>query len=76
MIPLSIHGYKDIVCNICNFAQPLDARPDVLAMNKDGAGGAVPLQQQPPPGGTPQGWGNGQPPAQPPGANQAPMRYG
>lgn len=76
VIPLSMHGYQDVVCNICNFAQPLQARQDVLAMKKgaDGSGG-VPLQQ-PPPSSTPQGWGGGQPPPQGPGQNHAPMRYG
>lgn len=77
VIPLSIHGYQDIVCNICNFAQPLQARQDVLSMKRDGeggGGGGVPLQQQPPQG-APQGWGGQQPPAAGQ-QSQAPMRYG
>uniref|UniRef100_A0A0B7K312 Zinc-ribbon 15 domain-containing protein n=1 Tax=Bionectria ochroleuca TaxID=29856 RepID=A0A0B7K312_BIOOC len=28
LIPFTISGYKDIVCHICNHAQPLEARPD------------------------------------------------
>ncbi|KAI0473859.1 hypothetical protein GGR56DRAFT_649347 [Xylariaceae sp. FL0804] len=77
--PLSIHGYQDVVCHICNFSQPLENRPDVLNMKHDGsAGGAnMPMQNQgPPPQGPPQGWGGapgggGGPPQQ-----QQPMRYG
>ncbi|KAJ9151878.1 hypothetical protein NKR23_g2643 [Pleurostoma richardsiae] len=75
VIPLSFHGYEDIVCQICNFAQPLDHRQDVQAMKH--GGGGVPLQPQgqpPPGGGPPQGWNGGQPQAQPQG--QHPMRYG
>lgn len=71
-----MHGYVDVVCNICHFAQPLQNRPDVQSMKKDGSG-AVPLQQVPPQGaaaggggGPPPGWGNAPPPG------QQPMRYG
>uniref|UniRef100_A0A8H7N7C5 Zinc-ribbon 15 domain-containing protein n=1 Tax=Bionectria ochroleuca TaxID=29856 RepID=A0A8H7N7C5_BIOOC len=38
LIPFTISGYKDIVCHICNHAQPLEARPDVQAMANGGAG--------------------------------------
>ncbi|KAI9055083.1 hypothetical protein LZ554_000048 [Drepanopeziza brunnea f. sp. 'monogermtubi'] len=72
VIPLSIHGYEDVVCSICNFAQPLKNRQDVMAMK----GGGVPLQHQPPPpgGGPPAGWaGPGQPGAPKPQQN---MQYG
>ncbi|TVY80376.1 hypothetical protein LSUE1_G005034 [Lachnellula suecica] len=63
VLPLSIHGYEDVVCSICNFAQPLQNRQDVMAqMNGGGGGGGVPLQHQPPPGqGPPPGWGGGAP---------------
>ncbi|TVY43461.1 hypothetical protein LSUB1_G001582 [Lachnellula subtilissima] len=58
VVPLSIHGYEDIVCSICNFAEPLQNRQDVVAQMNGGGGGAVPLQHQPPPGGgPPPGWG-------------------
>jgi len=53
VIPLSMKGYQDVVCHICNFAQPLENRQDVIAM-RHGGGGGMPLQQQqggPPPGG-------------------------
>ncbi|KAJ0104153.1 hypothetical protein J7T55_000504 [Diaporthe amygdali] len=74
VIPLSMKGYEDVTCHICNFAQPLQARPDVQSMKRDGEGGGVPLQQQPPPQqGPPPGW-NGQSPPQPE-PNQG-MRYG
>ncbi|KUI70332.1 hypothetical protein VM1G_05995 [Cytospora mali] len=73
-LPLSIHGYVDIVCNICNFSQPLEQRQDVQSMKRDGADGAVPLQQQPQQAqGPPQGWGEGQ---APPPQGQQPMRFG
>lgn len=69
VIPLSIHGYEDVTCNICNFAQPLERRQDVLQM-KGGAGGpGVPLQPQGPPGAPHQGWQGGQPDP------NAPMNY-
>lgn len=72
VIPLSIKGYTDISCHICNFQQPLEHRPDVQAM-KGGGGGGMPMQPQ---GGQPYGAPQGQwgPPGQP-GPNQ-PMRYG
>ncbi|KAL1896882.1 hypothetical protein Sste5346_004516 [Sporothrix stenoceras] len=28
VIPLSIHGYEDVTCHICNYAQPLEHRQD------------------------------------------------
>ncbi|KAK3934951.1 hypothetical protein QBC46DRAFT_398614 [Diplogelasinospora grovesii] len=77
VLPLSIHGYQDVSCDICNFQQPLEHRPDVQAMRHGGVGGGVPLQPQggPPPGapvknGPPQGWGNQGP------NPQQPMHYG
>ncbi|KAI1475679.1 hypothetical protein F4774DRAFT_395971 [Daldinia eschscholtzii] len=77
VVPLSIHGYQDVVCHICNFAQPLEHRPDAQVMHRGGGGGNnVPMQNQPPvPQGPPQqgpppGWGQGPP------QGQAPMRYG
>lgn len=60
VIPLSVHGYEDVVCSICNFAQPLPNRQDVIAMKDGGGGGGVPLQHQQQ-GGPPAGWGGGQP---------------
>ncbi|PHH86823.1 hypothetical protein CDD83_9705 [Cordyceps sp. RAO-2017] len=50
LIPFSIKGYKDVSCHICSFNQPLENRPDVMAMANGGAGGQ-PQQhyQQPPP---------------------------
>jgi len=77
VIPLSVHGYEDVVCSICNFAQPLPNRQDVIAMKDGGGGGGVPLQHQQQGGGPPAGWGGG-----PPGGGQgAPkpqqnMQYG
>ncbi|KAI5865869.1 hypothetical protein GGS23DRAFT_554388 [Durotheca rogersii] len=74
VVPLSFHGYEDVVCSICNFAQPLEHRPDVHAMRRGAAPAGIPMQNQPPgppkPGVPPPGWGQG-----PPGG-QAPMRYG
>ncbi|KAG5751604.1 hypothetical protein H9Q69_011308 [Fusarium xylarioides] len=61
LIPLSISGYVDVACRICNFHQPLANRPDVKAVTSGGGGGPPPQQYAPPHGG-PQG--------------QAPMRYG
>ncbi|KAF4985042.1 hypothetical protein FGRMN_11283 [Fusarium graminum] len=52
LIPLSISGYTDVACRICNFHQPLDNRPDVKAMAN---GGAPPQQHYGPPQGAPQG---------------------
>ncbi|KAK6582777.1 hypothetical protein PZA11_005185 [Diplocarpon coronariae] len=66
VVPLSVHGYEDVVCSICNFAQPLQNRQDVVAQRN--GGGGVPLQNQPQPnGGAPPGWGGG-----PPGDQVAP----
>ncbi|KKA29964.1 hypothetical protein TD95_003778 [Thielaviopsis punctulata] len=46
VIPLSLKGYTDISCHICNFAQPLANRPDVQAMIGGGGNpGAVPMPQ-------------------------------
>ncbi|KAI7773837.1 hypothetical protein LA080_009829 [Diaporthe eres] len=72
VIPLSIKGYEEVACPICNTHQPLQQRPDVQSMKKDAAGGGVPLQQQQPPPqqGGPEGWGGQQPPR-----NDG-MRYG
>ncbi|CZS93706.1 uncharacterized protein RCO7_09455 [Rhynchosporium graminicola] len=81
VIPLSIHGYEDVVCSICNFAQPLPNRQDVIAMKDGGGGGGVLLQHQQQPGGAPAGWGGGGPGAGPSGGPGAPkpqqnMHYG
>ncbi|KAI0999342.1 hypothetical protein K3495_g8854 [Podosphaera aphanis] len=46
VLPLSIHGYEDVVCSICRFAQPLSSRPDLIGQ-RDGQGG-VTLQTYPP----------------------------
>ncbi|KAI1259490.1 hypothetical protein F5Y18DRAFT_433203 [Xylariaceae sp. FL1019] len=62
VVPLSISGYHDVVCHICNFAQPLENRPDVQQMK---GGNHIPMQNQ----GPPQGWNNGPP------HGQAPMQY-
>lgn len=62
IIPLSISGYTDVACRICNFHQPLENRPDVKAMMNSGS------NQVPPQGGVQYG-------APPPGANPQ-MRYG
>ncbi|SPO07658.1 uncharacterized protein DNG_10353 [Cephalotrichum gorgonifer] len=59
IIPLSIKGYKDVACHICNFRQPLENRPDVTAMQ----GGARPPQPGPN-GAMNQGW-QGAPSGQP-----------
>ncbi|KXJ91207.1 hypothetical protein Micbo1qcDRAFT_162828 [Microdochium bolleyi] len=71
VLPLSFKGYQDVICRVCNFAQPLENRPDV--QNMRGGGGQVPLQQpqyHPGGGGPPPGWGGGPPP------QQQGMRYG
>ncbi|KAJ4308274.1 hypothetical protein N0V84_012195 [Fusarium piperis] len=60
VVPLSISGYTDVACRICNFHQPLQNRPDVKAMANGGA--------------PPQGQNYGPPQGQPHG--QQPMRYG
>ncbi|KAI0391474.1 hypothetical protein F5Y17DRAFT_405956 [Xylariaceae sp. FL0594] len=65
VLPLSFKGYHDVVCHICNFAQPLENRPDVMNMRGGGGGNNIPMQNQ----GPHQGWGGGPPP------NQAPMQY-
>ncbi|KAG6017702.1 hypothetical protein E4U43_000380 [Claviceps pusilla] len=50
LIPFTIHGYKDVSCNICQFQQPLKNRPDVMAMaNGGGNQGPPPPQQGGPP---------------------------
>ncbi|CRK12370.1 hypothetical protein HYQ45_013802 [Verticillium longisporum] len=54
VVPLSMKGYTDVVCSICNFAQPLENRPDVMGM-ANGGGGGYPVP--PPQGHPPQGWG-------------------
>ncbi|KAM0335304.1 hypothetical protein ACHAQA_000349 [Verticillium albo-atrum] len=59
VVPLSMKGYTDVVCSICNFAQPLENRPDVMGMaNGGGGGGGYPQPQ----GHAPQGWGQQPPP--------------
>jgi hypothetical protein len=75
VIPLSMHGYEDVTCSICNFAQPLEHRQDVQQM-RGGGGQGVLLQPQgpyPPQGGPAQGWG-GSPVNGPPDPNK-PMNY-
>ncbi|RAL68210.1 hypothetical protein DID88_008914 [Monilinia fructigena] len=67
VLPLSFHAYEDIVCSICNFAQPLQNRQDV--QSQINGGGQVPLQNQPPSGGggpANPGWGGGPPGGKPP----------
>lgn len=54
IVPLSIHGYDDIVCSICRFAEPLQNRPDVVDMAKRMQEGGMPMQ--PGPNGPNQGW--------------------
>jgi len=69
VLPLSVHGYEDVVCSICNFAQPLANRGDVIEQARQHQQGGMPLQ---PPSGPPQGWGGqGGPPKQ-----QQQMQYG
>ncbi len=63
VLPLSFKGYHDVVCHVCNFAQPLENRPDV--MNMKGGGNNIPLQNK----GPHQGWGS------PPPQGQPPMQY-
>ncbi|KAG9248503.1 hypothetical protein BJ878DRAFT_564058 [Calycina marina] len=75
VVPLSIHGYEDVVCSICNFAQPLQNRGDVVEQarqTQQGGGGHMMQPQR----GPPQGWsrvgeGSGDPPKQ-----QGQMQYG
>ncbi|KAB5578281.1 hypothetical protein GE09DRAFT_1089169 [Coniochaeta sp. 2T2.1] len=84
VIPLSMKGYQDVTCSICNFAQPLEHRQDVQQMRGGGGAGqqGMPLQPQGPyppgpsggPGGAPpQGWG-GSPVGGQPDPNK-PMHY-
>ncbi|KAK1755213.1 hypothetical protein QBC47DRAFT_383079 [Echria macrotheca] len=71
VIPLSLKGYEDVSCHICNFQQPLEHRPDVQAMRGGGGGGGGGgMMMHPPPGAPPQGY-QGQGPGQNPQ-----MRYG
>ncbi|RDW87714.1 hypothetical protein BP5796_03408 [Coleophoma crateriformis] len=73
VVPLSVHGYEDVVCNICKFAQPLQARQDVIAQVNGGGGPPQGYQLQQ---GPPQGWG-GHPPGPPgPPKQQNNMQYG
>ncbi|KAL1891367.1 hypothetical protein Cpir12675_004981 [Ceratocystis pirilliformis] len=65
VVPLSIKGYTDISCHICNFAQPLTNRPDVQAIGS-GSSPAVPMQ---PHQGNPTWQNSSQPPPQAYGAN-------
>ncbi|RYP66667.1 hypothetical protein DL771_007666 [Monosporascus sp. 5C6A] len=74
VLPLSFKGYHDVVCHICNFAQPLENRPDVLNMR--GGGGNVPMPNRGGPPPPPQGWGASPPPPQGSPPAQQPMRYG
>jgi hypothetical protein len=56
IVPLSIHGYDDIVCNICRFAEPLQNRPDVADMaRRMQENGGMPMHPQ----GPNQGWNGG-----------------
>jgi hypothetical protein len=74
VLPLSFHGYEDVICSICNFAQPLQNRQDVIAQMN---GGGMQLQHQPLPGqqqaGPPPGWGG--PGGGPPPKQQQNMQY-
>ncbi|KAK7748349.1 hypothetical protein SLS62_008717 [Diatrype stigma] len=90
VLPLSFKGYHDVICHICNFAQPLENRPDVLNQKHDGGNNNLPMQNH---GGPPQGWGQGggggggggappppppqgvSPPLQAPPPGHQPMRY-
>ncbi|KAI0126886.1 hypothetical protein BJ170DRAFT_596453 [Xylariales sp. AK1849] len=83
ILPLSIHGYQDVSCHVCNFAQPLENRPDVQQM-KGGGGNGIPMQNHnpsqqgaPPPGwgGGPQHGGGGGGGGGAPGGPQEPMAY-
>ncbi|KAH8766754.1 hypothetical protein F5883DRAFT_77765 [Diaporthe sp. PMI_573] len=49
MVPLSIRGYEEVTCHICNSAQPLNLRPDVQSMKREVVRDGVPLEQQGPP---------------------------
>jgi hypothetical protein len=73
VVPLSIHGYEDVVCSICRFAQPLQNRPDVMEQARlMQQGGGVPMQPQ---NGPPQGWGGGGPGGGGPPKQQGQMMY-
>ncbi|RKF62040.1 hypothetical protein OnM2_036045 [Erysiphe neolycopersici] len=70
VLPLSRSGYEDVICSICNFAQPLKNRQDVVALAN--GGGGIPLQNGPlsgpTPGPQPPGWigaSGGLPPSKP-----------
>jgi hypothetical protein len=69
VIPLSIKGHEDVSCRICNFAQPLEHRPDVQELRGQ-SGQGMPMQSPPPGDGNAQGWGG-----QGPKPN-GPMTYG
>ncbi|KAK4647637.1 Rhodopsin-like protein [Podospora pseudocomata] len=60
VIPLSMKGYEDVSCRVCNYSQPLSHRQDVQQM-RGGGGQGIPMQP-PPPGQGNQGWGHGPPP--------------
>jgi hypothetical protein len=48
VLPLSLHGYEDVVCDVCRFAQPLVDRQDVIALRNAPPGQAWhPLEPQP-----------------------------
>jgi len=67
-----MHGYEDVVCSICNFAQPLANRGDVIEQARQmQQGGGMPMH---PPQGPPQGWGGGGPGVGPPKQQQQ-MQY-
>ncbi|KAL2270998.1 hypothetical protein VTJ83DRAFT_369 [Remersonia thermophila] len=68
VVPLSVKGYEEVTCRVCNFQQPLTHRPDVQALR--GQAGQMPMVPPPggPPGAPPPGWGGPKP--------NAPMRYG
>ena len=70
IIPLSIKGYQDVACHICNFRQPLENRPDVTAMH-GGQGQMAPATHNGP---AQHGWQQGPPPNGPPPHQAA--RYG
>ncbi|KAK5992896.1 hypothetical protein PT974_06321 [Cladobotryum mycophilum] len=59
VIPYTISGFKEVVCHICRFKQPIANRPDVTAMANGGNGD----QSHPPPQ---QGYGQQPYQAQPP----------
>ncbi|KAK4456405.1 hypothetical protein QBC42DRAFT_215002 [Cladorrhinum samala] len=66
VIPLSMKGYEDIQCRICNYHQPLAQRPDVQQMRGGGGGGGGGIPMHPPGN---HGWNGG-----PPGPH-GPMQY-